>query len=67
MSNSDKIIIRCWLDSCIQGCDIEEEIEVDRAEWESMSADERDQTAREAVFDRISWGWEVKGETDAES
>ncbi len=57
------ITIEVWLDS---GANIHSKrkssFEIDSNEWESMTEDQKDEYAREVAWDRMDWGWKVKGE-----
>ena len=57
------ITIETWLDSGAnhQSC-YKSSFEVDAEDWASMSQEEKDDFAKEVAWDRMDWGWKVKGE-----
>jgi hypothetical protein len=60
MSN---ITIKVWLDSGanIHSC-YKTEFEIDKAEWDAMSEEEKEECAKEYAFDHMDWGWKIDGE-----
>lgn len=56
--STDKITIRVYARTSKIGSDSSTELEFDREEWESMSEEEREDSAREAMFELIEWGFE---------
>jgi len=55
------ITIKTWLDSGANAhsC-FEDEFDIDEAEWNAMTEEERDEYAKEIAWDRMDWGWVVK-------
>jgi hypothetical protein len=57
------IKIKAWLDS---GANVHScrwtDFEIEEAEWNAMSADERDEYAKEVAWDSMDWGWVVEDE-----
>jgi hypothetical protein len=56
----NEVILRYWIQTDKIGSKIINEMEVDDEDWQSMSEDEREELARDAAFERMEWGWEVK-------
>jgi len=54
---NDTVKITVWVATNKVGSKCELELEVDRDGWESMTEDERDDAAREAVWEMAEWGW----------
>jgi hypothetical protein len=55
------ITIKAWLDSGANCHSLREiEFEIDEAEWNAMTEDERDEHAKEYAWDRMEWGWVIK-------
>ena len=57
------ITIETWLDSGAnsQSC-YRTEFYVDAEQWGTMSDDEKDDYAKDVAWERMEWGWKVKGE-----
>lgn len=57
------LTIEIWLDS---GANHEStymsSFEIDEAEWVAMTDEQKDDYARDVAWDRMDWGWKVKGE-----
>ncbi len=56
------ITIETWLDSGANSQSAyKNEFEIDKAEWDAMTEDEKDEYAKDVAWDRMDWGWRVKG------
>ena len=57
------ITIKVWMDS---GANIHSryrtEFEIDKAEWDAMSEEDKEDCARGYAWGRMDWGWIVEGE-----
>ena len=57
------ITIKVWLDSGanVHSC-YRAEFEIDKAEWDAMSEEEKEEEAKEYAWNRMDWGWKIEGE-----
>jgi hypothetical protein len=57
------IKIKAWLDSGanIHSC-YRTEFEIDKAEWDAMSEEEKEEEAKDHAWGRMDWGWKIDGE-----
>jgi hypothetical protein len=55
------ITIKTWLDSGANAYSCREtEFQIDEAEWNALTEEERDEYAKDIAWDRMDWGWVVK-------
>lgn len=56
---SPVVVIRVRVDTGLQGSERTDEIEIDRAEWESWSEDKQEAFARDCAFEFVEWSWGI--------
>jgi hypothetical protein len=55
------ITIKTWLDSgANHQSAYKTEFEIDEADWNALSEDEKDEYAKEHAWNRMDWGWVIK-------
>lgn len=54
---ADTVKIRVSISTNNVGSECVDEVEFDRAVWESMSDEEKDEECREIAFNNIEWHW----------
>lgn len=68
MSTYPPVVVDVSMSWSNQGASMEQAIEIDRAEWESMTPEERVEHCQEAANgwaeNEVQWGWHIHDETD---
>jgi len=58
------ITIETWLDSgANHESSYKTQFEIDEDEWNAMSEEEKDNYAKDYAWERMDWGWKIKGNT----
>lgn len=59
------ITIKTWLDSgANHQSSYEAEFEIEEAEWNAMSEEEKDEYAKDYAWDQMDWGWKIDGDKE---
>ncbi|VVE34002.1 DUF7167 family protein [Pandoraea commovens] len=52
--------IEVWIRTNKIGSNCDASFEIDDAEWESMTEEEREDMCKDAAFSYLEWGWEAE-------
>lgn len=59
------VTVRVWVRTNKNGSECEDEFDVDRAEWDGMTEDEREEMARQVVWNMAEWGFDAQPNSPA--